>query len=93
LLGGTAAALRQNRSLQTWRLNTAGLRVNSIGWRRSRPFRGPDVERLVAGRERILLDRFYNELSANPSRIDEQTCDHYRERTQGRVFGRMEGCR
>jgi hypothetical protein len=27
-------------------------------------FRGPDVERLVAGRERILLDRFYNELSA-----------------------------
>ena len=37
----------------------------------------PDVERLVAGRERILLDRFYNELSANPSRIDEQTRDHY----------------
>jgi hypothetical protein len=29
-------------------------------------FRGPDVERLVAGRERILLDRFYNELSAMP---------------------------
>jgi pimeloyl-ACP methyl ester carboxylesterase len=40
-------------------------------------FRGPDVERLVAGRERILLDRFYNELSANPARIDEQTRDHY----------------
>jgi pimeloyl-ACP methyl ester carboxylesterase len=40
-------------------------------------FRGPDVERLVAGRERILLDRFYNELSANPSGIDEQTRDHY----------------
>jgi pimeloyl-ACP methyl ester carboxylesterase len=40
-------------------------------------FRGPDVERLVAGRERILLDRFYNELSANPSRIDEQTRNHY----------------
>ena len=34
-------------------------------------FRGPDVERLVAGRERILLDRFYNELSANPAGIDE----------------------
>ena len=29
-------------------------------------FRGPDVERLVAGRERIYLDRFYNELSADP---------------------------
>jgi len=40
-------------------------------------FRGPDTERLVAGRERILLDRFYNELSANPARIDEQTRDHY----------------
>jgi pimeloyl-ACP methyl ester carboxylesterase len=40
-------------------------------------FRGPDVERLVAGRERILLDRFYNELSADPSRIDEQTREHY----------------
>jgi pimeloyl-ACP methyl ester carboxylesterase len=40
-------------------------------------FRGPDVERLVAGRERILLDRLYNELSANPARIDEETRDHY----------------
>jgi pimeloyl-ACP methyl ester carboxylesterase len=40
-------------------------------------FRGPDVERLVAGRERILLDRFYNDLSANPARIDEQTREHY----------------
>src|SRR5580692_11311328 len=40
-------------------------------------FRGPDTERLVAGRERILLDRFYNELSATPARIDEATRDHY----------------
>jgi pimeloyl-ACP methyl ester carboxylesterase len=40
-------------------------------------FRGADVERLVAGRERILLDRFYNELSATPASIDEQTRDHY----------------
>ena len=40
-------------------------------------FRGPDVERLVAGRERILLDRFYNELSATPARIDEATRNHY----------------
>jgi pimeloyl-ACP methyl ester carboxylesterase len=40
-------------------------------------FRGPDVERLVAGRERILLDRFYNELSATPGKIDEATRDHY----------------
>lgn len=40
-------------------------------------FRGPDVERLVQGRERIYLDRFYYELSADPKRIDEQTRQHY----------------
>ena len=40
-------------------------------------FRGPDVERLVKGRERIYLDRFYNELSANPRAIDEATRAHY----------------
>jgi pimeloyl-ACP methyl ester carboxylesterase len=40
-------------------------------------FRGPDEERLVQGRERIYLDRFYNELSADPKRIDEQTRRHY----------------
>ncbi len=40
-------------------------------------FRGPDMERLVAGRERIYLDRFYNELSANPKAIDEATRNHY----------------
>ncbi len=40
-------------------------------------FRGPDVERLVAGRERILLDRFYNDLGGDPARIDEQTRQHY----------------
>ena len=40
-------------------------------------FRGPDVERLVAGRERIYLDRFWNELSADPRRIDESTRQHY----------------
>lgn len=40
-------------------------------------FRGPDMERLVAGRERIYLDRFWNELSATPSAIDEATRQHY----------------
>jgi pimeloyl-ACP methyl ester carboxylesterase len=40
-------------------------------------FRGPDVERLVAGRERIYLDRFWNELSASPQAIDETTRQHY----------------
>ena len=42
-------------------------------------FRGPDVERLVKGRERIYLDRFWNELSADPRSIDEATREHYAE--------------
>jgi pimeloyl-ACP methyl ester carboxylesterase/quercetin dioxygenase-like cupin family protein len=42
-------------------------------------FRGPDEERLVKGRERIYLDRFWDELSANPKAIDEQTRQHYAE--------------
>jgi pimeloyl-ACP methyl ester carboxylesterase len=40
-------------------------------------FRGPDEERLVKGRERIYLDRFWNELSADPKAIDEATRRHY----------------
>jgi pimeloyl-ACP methyl ester carboxylesterase len=40
-------------------------------------FRGPDVERLVKGRERIYLDRFWNELSANPKKIGEAVRRHY----------------
>jgi pimeloyl-ACP methyl ester carboxylesterase len=40
-------------------------------------FHGPDEERLVAGRERIYLDRFWNELSADPKGIDEETRRHY----------------
>src|SRR6476469_2145093 len=51
--------------------------LNPLVWHFN--FRGPDVERLVAGREQILLDRFYNELSANPAGIDEQTRNHYAE--------------
>jgi len=40
-------------------------------------FHGPNEERLVAGRERIYLDRFYDELSADPKHIDEETRAHY----------------
>lgn len=40
-------------------------------------FGGPDMERLVAGRERIYLDRFWNEFSANPDRFTEQAREHY----------------
>jgi pimeloyl-ACP methyl ester carboxylesterase len=40
-------------------------------------FGGPDMERLVEGRERIYLDRFWNEFSANPSRFSEAARVHY----------------
>jgi pimeloyl-ACP methyl ester carboxylesterase len=40
-------------------------------------FGGADMERLVAGRERIYLDRFWNEFSANPARFDEASRQHY----------------
>jgi pimeloyl-ACP methyl ester carboxylesterase len=40
-------------------------------------FWGPDAERLVAGRERIYLDRFWNEFSADPSKFDEASRAHY----------------
>ncbi|NYT41945.1 alpha/beta hydrolase [Sphingomonas sp. R-74633] len=40
-------------------------------------FGGPDMERLVAGRERIYLDRFWNEFSAHPDRFDELSRQHY----------------
>jgi pimeloyl-ACP methyl ester carboxylesterase len=40
-------------------------------------FGGPDAERLVAGRERIYLDRFWNEFSADPKTFDEASRVHY----------------
>ncbi len=40
-------------------------------------FGGPDAERLVAGRERIYLDRFWNEFSADPRRFSEVSRAHY----------------
>jgi pimeloyl-ACP methyl ester carboxylesterase len=45
-------------------------------------FGGPDMERLVAGRERIYtnvsnLDRFWNEFSLNPERFEEGKRQHY----------------
>ena len=40
-------------------------------------FGGPDMERLVAGRERIYLDRFWNEFSADPSKFSEGARAHY----------------
>ncbi|MGC3962183.1 MAG: alpha/beta hydrolase [Rhodocyclaceae bacterium] len=40
-------------------------------------FGGPDMERLVAGRERIYLDRFWNEFSADPVHFPEETRRHY----------------
>jgi pimeloyl-ACP methyl ester carboxylesterase len=40
-------------------------------------FYGPDEERLVAGRERIYLDRFYDEFSAHPAKVNEGIREHY----------------
>ncbi len=42
-------------------------------------FGGPDMERLVAGRERIYLDRFWNEFSAKPAQFPESSRRHYAE--------------
>lgn len=40
-------------------------------------FRGPDAERLVAGRERIYLDRIWNDFTADPSKPDEATREFF----------------
>ena len=40
-------------------------------------FGGADMERLVAGRERIYLDRFWNDFSADPKRFSEDARRHY----------------
>jgi len=40
-------------------------------------FGGPDMERLVAGRERIYLDRFWNEFSADPKSFSEASRELY----------------
>jgi pimeloyl-ACP methyl ester carboxylesterase len=51
------------------------IRLSPLLWHFN--FHGRDEERLVAGRERIYLDRFYDELSADPKTIDEATRRHY----------------
>jgi pimeloyl-ACP methyl ester carboxylesterase/quercetin dioxygenase-like cupin family protein len=40
-------------------------------------FHGPDAERLVAGRERIYLDRIWDDFTADPSKPDDATRDFY----------------
>jgi len=40
-------------------------------------FGGKDALRLVAGRERIYLDRFWNDFSGDPAKVDEATRQHY----------------
>jgi len=42
-------------------------------------FGGKDMERLVAGRERIYLDRFWNDFAADPAKFDEKSRAHYAE--------------
>lgn len=52
-------------------------------------FGGKDMERLVAGRERIYLDRFWNDFAANPARFDEASRTHYAQlyAKPGRMHG------
>jgi pimeloyl-ACP methyl ester carboxylesterase len=40
-------------------------------------FHGPDAERLVEGRERIYLDRIWNDFSGDPAKPDEATRAYY----------------
>src|SRR5258708_39249932 len=40
-------------------------------------FGGPDMERLVKGRERIYLDRFWNDFSADPKHFTEASRERY----------------
>ena len=40
-------------------------------------FGGKDAERLVAGRERIFLDRLWNQFAADPAKVDEATRAYY----------------
>jgi pimeloyl-ACP methyl ester carboxylesterase len=67
-MGGNRCAAPGYRQLVGAALKSENLHFN---------FHGPDEERLVAGRERIYLDRFWNELSADPRKIDEATRVHY----------------
>jgi pimeloyl-ACP methyl ester carboxylesterase len=40
-------------------------------------FHGPDAERLVQGRERIYLDRIWNDFTGDPTKPDEATRAYY----------------
>lgn len=42
-------------------------------------FRGPDAERLVAGRERIYFDRIWNDFTGNPGEPNDATRNFYAE--------------
>ena len=54
-----------------WEQITANPRTWHFG------FGGPDMERLVAGRERIYLDHFWNDFTANAADISEEMREHY----------------
>src|ERR1700726_1387632 len=54
-------------------------------------FGGPDMERLVKGRERIYLDRFWNELSADPKNLDEASRVHF-AKLYARPHAMHDGC-
>jgi pimeloyl-ACP methyl ester carboxylesterase/quercetin dioxygenase-like cupin family protein len=81
-----AFAFAQNHQDRTTRLVIMDAPVPGIGpWEEflKNPilwhfrFGGPDMERLVAGRERIYLDRFWNDFSADPAHFPEESRRHY----------------
>jgi hypothetical protein len=70
--GPSKPARRLAESIRSW---TATIVRDPLLWHFD--FGGPDMERLVAERERIYLDRFWNEFASDPSKIDEATREHY----------------
>ena len=50
------------------------------------------MERLVAGRERIYLDRFWNEFSADPRSFGEAAREHYAKLYAQEILGADDGC-
>src|SRR3984885_8531152 len=65
------------QTLYTWRRQAKGQGLAVPGDGKNPEVWSSDAERLVAGRERIYLDRFWDEFAGDPSKIDEPTRAHY----------------
>src|SRR6516164_11439639 len=80
--GSLSGLASSSMDMQTWHVVPRILSMCCTPWRPD-PFSAwPGISekaRMISGirKQQPGLDRFYNELSANPARIDEQTRDHY----------------